>query len=143
MPPPLLRSIWSRISRACWPLQQRISSPNPVTSQQAPPRLSRPTRMNGEPSEGCSDTGRFWLSFQLSLEAEFTWESHRAALQKMDHQALLIAAEALCRDHHLKQFLLDQYVRRVAELECREGLRAVDEHDPRMARSAVRDLGTG
>jgi hypothetical protein len=134
---PLLRFIWSRISRARLPLMHRTSIPSPTTTQQVRPRSSTPTDKNGTPS-----TTSFWLSFQLSVEAEFVREAHRAILREMSIEQLREAADAIVRDYHLKQHLLSQYVRRVAELECRAALiDDVDENHLAAARGILQDLG--
>lgn len=89
-----------------------------------------------------SSLTRFWLSFDLSVEAEFVRESHRAILREMSLSELREAADAIVRDYHLKQHLLGQYVRRVAELECRAALiDDVDERHLQAARGILRDLG--
>ena len=139
---PLLRFIWSRISNAREPDAQRTTYPSPTTSQQVAPRSSVPTRMNAACSSSTAPS-TFWLTFELRVEAEFVRESHRTILREMNPAQLLEAADAIVRDYHLKLHLLNQYVRRVAELECRAALiDDVDERHLQAAREILRDLGT-
>ena len=66
-----------------------------------------------------SEPGQFWINFDLPLEAELAMEKQcRLARDCEDLDKMREVIEALIRQNYTQQFMLTQFVSRVAELEA-------------------------
>lgn len=85
-------------------------------------------------------TENSWLDMEIPLEKRLTLESHRRAAVKLHLHELQAVHDSLMVSYTHLAHMLNQAMRRVAELELREASQ-VEAHHHEWAREVLTDLG--
>lgn len=79
-----------------------------------------------------------WLNMEIPIEKELTLESHRRAAAHLHHHELVAVHDSLMVSYCHLGHILDQAMRRIAELEARDALcNDVQDHHLQWARDLL------